>query len=105
MPIPAAGLAAARGKNKVVMTLKDGSGKPISGAKVSITFYMAAMPSMGMAAMRAQADAKDQGDGTYIADIDLESGGTWQVSIAVTKDGKPLAGKQFNVSVSGPMAM
>ncbi len=95
----------ARGKNKVVMTLKDGSGKAISGAQVSITFYMAAMPSMSMAAMRAQADAKEQGEGTYSTDIDLESGGTWQVTIAVTKDGKPLAGKQFNVSVSGPMAM
>lgn len=96
---------AARGKNKVVVTLKDGTGKPVAGAQVSITFYMAAMPSMGMAAMRAQANAVDNGDSTYSAEIDLESGGTWQVTIAAAREGKPLANKQFNVSVSGPMAM
>lgn len=95
----------ARGKNKVAVIIRDGSGKPVAGAQVSITFYMAAMPSMGMTAMRAQATAVDQGGGTYGAEADLESGGTWQVTISAVKDGKPLASKQFNVSVSGPMAM
>ena len=39
---------------------------------------MAAMPAMGMAALRAQASPMDQGNGTYLGDIDLQSGGTWQ---------------------------
>ena len=60
---------------------------------------------MGMAAMRAQATAADQGNGVYAADLELQSGGTWQVSVTATKDGKTLATKQLNSSVSGPMAM
>jgi Cu(I)/Ag(I) efflux system membrane fusion protein/cobalt-zinc-cadmium efflux system membrane fusion protein len=95
----------ARGKNKLHLTLKDSTGKPIAGAQVSVTFYMAAMPSMGMAAMRAQVVAADQGNGIYAADLELQSGGTWQVSITATKDGRTLTTKQFNSSVSGPMAM
>jgi Cu(I)/Ag(I) efflux system membrane fusion protein/cobalt-zinc-cadmium efflux system membrane fusion protein len=77
----------------------------MSGAQVSVTFYMAAMPAMGMAAMRAQSNLIDRGNGTYEGNIDLQSGGTWQVSITASKAGQAIAGKQFNVSVSGPMAM
>src|SRR6266851_4233403 len=95
----------ARGKNKLRLTLKDSTGKPIAGAQVSVTFYIAAMPSMGMAAMRAQATAADQSNGVYVAELELQSGGTWQVSITAAKDGRTLATKQFNSSVSGPMAM
>jgi Cu(I)/Ag(I) efflux system membrane fusion protein/cobalt-zinc-cadmium efflux system membrane fusion protein len=95
----------ARGKNRLRLTLKDAAGKPIAGAQVSVTFYMAAMPSMGMAAMRAQAAATDQGNGVYAADMELQSGGSWQVTITAAKDGRTLATKQFNSSVSGSMAM
>jgi Cu(I)/Ag(I) efflux system membrane fusion protein/cobalt-zinc-cadmium efflux system membrane fusion protein len=94
-----------RGKNKLSATLKDGSGKPVAGARVEVTFYMAAMPAMGMAAMRAQSTLPDRGNGTYAGNIDLGSGGTWQVTVTATKDGQTIAGKQYNVSVSGPMAM
>src|SRR6266851_1493846 len=95
----------ARGTNKLIVTLKDSAGKPLAGAQVSVTFYMAAMPSMGMAAVKAQSTLTDQGNGTYSGTIDLQSGGTWQVTITATKDGQPVANKQFNATVSGPMAM
>ncbi len=95
----------ARGKNKLIVTLKDAADKPLAGAQVSVTFYMAAMPAMGMAAVKAQSTLTDQGDGTYSGTIDLQSGGTWQVTITATKDGQPVANKQFNATVSGPMAM
>jgi Cu(I)/Ag(I) efflux system membrane fusion protein/cobalt-zinc-cadmium efflux system membrane fusion protein len=95
----------ARGKNKLTVALKEVTGKPLSGAQVSVTFYMAAMPSMGMAAVKAQSNLTDEGKGTYTGSIDLQSGGTWQVTVAATKDGQAVAGKQLNVSVSGPMAM
>ena len=75
------------------------------GARVSVTFYMAAMPAMGMAAMKTQSDLTDQGNGTYEGNIELPSGGTWQVTITASKGGQVVAGKQFNVSVSGTMAM
>jgi RND family efflux transporter MFP subunit len=94
-----------RGGNKLTVTLKQRTGKPLAGAQVSVTFYMAAMPSMGMAAMKAQSALTDKGNGTYEGNIDLQSGGTWQVTIAVSKDGQTIAGKQINVSAAGPMAM
>ncbi len=94
-----------RGKNKLTAILKRGTGKPLAGAKVSVTFYMAAMPSMGMAAMKAQSTLSDKGNGTYEGSIDLQSGGTWQVTVSATKDGQAIAGKQLNVTAAGPMAM
>jgi hypothetical protein len=89
----------------VTVTLKEGTGKPLPGAQVSVTFYMAAMPSMGMAALKAESTLTDKGDGTYAGSIDLQSGGTWQVTVAATKDGQAIAGKQINISAAGPMAM
>src|SRR5205085_5190202 len=40
-----------RGSNTIRVKLSDSNGSPISGAEVSVTFYMPAMPAMGMAAM------------------------------------------------------
>jgi multidrug efflux pump subunit AcrA (membrane-fusion protein) len=94
-----------RGHNKVSVNIRDFKGTPISGAQVTISFYMAAMPAMGMAGMRAQGTAVDQGKGTYSANIDLPSGGTWSLTITASKGGNTIATKQVNVSASGSMAM
>jgi membrane fusion protein, copper/silver efflux system len=94
-----------RGHNKVTVTLRDPKGAPISGAQVTVSFYMAAMPSMGMTAMRAQGAADDQGNGIYATNIELPSGGTWSLTIAASKGGHPIATKQVDVSASGSMAM
>src|SRR6266436_366126 len=95
----------ARGHNKVIVTLRDSKGAPISGAQVTLSFYMAAMPAMGMAAMRAQGTGVDQGNGKYAASIELPSGGTWSLTITASKDGNTIATKEMNVSASGSMAM
>jgi len=94
-----------RGHNKVIVTLRDSKGAAISGAQLTVSFYMAAMPAMGMAAMRAQSAAEDQGNGTYAANIELPSGGTWSLTITASKNGHPIATKQVDVSASGSMAM
>ena len=94
-----------RGHNKVIVTLRDSKGAPISGGKVTVSFYMAAMPAMGMAAMRAQAVADDQGNGIYAANIELLSGGTWSLTLVASKGGNTIATKQMDVSASGSMAM
>jgi RND family efflux transporter MFP subunit len=94
-----------RGYNKAIVMLRDSKGAPISGAQVTVSFYMAAMPAMGMAAMRAQGAAVDQGKGTYAANIELPSGGTWSLTITASKGGQPIATKQMDVSASGSMAM
>jgi Cu(I)/Ag(I) efflux system membrane fusion protein/cobalt-zinc-cadmium efflux system membrane fusion protein len=111
-PVPQASIAftsdpnpLVRGHNKVIVTLRDSKGAPISGAKVTVTFYMAAMPAMGMAAMRAQAIADDRGNGAYAANIELLSGGTWSLTIVASKGGHTIATRQMDVSASGSMAM
>src|SRR3984957_226621 len=94
-----------RGHNKAIVTIRDSKGAPISDAQVTASFYMAAMPAMGMAAMRAEGTAVDQGNGTYAANIELPSGGTWGLTITASKGGQPIATKQVDVSASGSMAM
>jgi len=92
-----------RGSNVVLITLKDSSGKPIEGADVSVVFFMAAMPAMQMAAMKAEAKGKEQTAGKYAATVELPAGGTWQVTVVANKGGQQLASHDFSVSATGPM--
>jgi len=69
----------------------DANGAPISGAEVSATFFMPAMPAMGMAAMRTPMSLSDKGNGLYEGSGQLESGGTWQVTILAKKNGQLIA--------------
>jgi len=94
-----------RGHNSVVVTLLDSKGQPISGATVTVTFYMAAMPAMGMTAMRDTSVADEQGRGVYATGVDLQSGGTWSLTIVAVKDGQTIATRQMDVSATGPMSM
>jgi Cu(I)/Ag(I) efflux system membrane fusion protein/cobalt-zinc-cadmium efflux system membrane fusion protein len=64
---------------------------------------MAAMPAMGMAAMKTTATLTDKANGMYEGSGDLGSGGTWQVTITALKNGQTLASKQMNVSATGGM--
>jgi RND family efflux transporter MFP subunit len=92
-----------KGGNMFRVKLTDSSGKPISAAQVTVTFYMPAMPAMAMATMRTTASLNDKGNGLYEGNGDLGSGGTWQVSITAQKNGQTLASKQLNVSATGGM--
>ena len=92
-----------KGGNTFRVKLTDGSGKPITGAQVTVTFYMPAMPAMGMAAMKTAATLTDKGGGLYEGSGELGSGGTWQVTITAQKNGQALASKQMNMSATGGM--
>ena len=92
-----------KGGNTFRVKLTDASGKPIAGAQVTVTFYMPAMPAMGMAAMDTKAVLTDKGNGLYEGSGELGSGGTWQVTITAQKNGQTLATKQMNVSATGGM--
>lgn len=92
-----------KGGNTFRVKLTDGSGKPVAGAQVTVTFFMPGMPSMGMAAMKTTATLTDKGNGQYEGTGDLGSGGTWQVTITAQQNGQTLASKQMNVSATGGM--
>jgi Cu(I)/Ag(I) efflux system membrane fusion protein/cobalt-zinc-cadmium efflux system membrane fusion protein len=92
-----------KGSNVFRVKLTDTKGAPIAGAQVSVNFFMAAMPAMGMAAMRSDVTCTDKGNGVYEGPGQLASGGTWQVTIRATKDGQTIASKQFSVNATGGM--
>lgn len=92
-----------KGSNVFRVKVTDKSGSPISGAQVSVTFFMPAMPAMGMAAMRTSLDLSDKGNGFYEGSGTLESGGTWQVTIIAKKNDRTIGTKQFNVNATGGM--
>jgi len=92
-----------KGSNVFRVKLSDSSGAPISGAQVSVTFFMPAMSAMGMAAMRIPVTLSQKGAGMYEGSGQLESGGTWQVTIVARKDGQTIATKQLSVNATGGM--
>jgi Cu(I)/Ag(I) efflux system membrane fusion protein/cobalt-zinc-cadmium efflux system membrane fusion protein len=92
-----------RGGNKIRVKLADGGGGPLAGARVTVTFFMPAMPAMGMGAMRVVSELSDKGGGLYEGRAELESGGTWQVTIVALKDGQTLVNRQLRVDAEGGM--
>jgi Cu(I)/Ag(I) efflux system membrane fusion protein/cobalt-zinc-cadmium efflux system membrane fusion protein len=91
-----------KGSNIVRVKLAGQDGKPITGANVTVTFFMAAMPAMGMASMKTVINANDKG-GMYEGKADLGSGGTWQVTIRAQQNGQTIANKQLTLNATGGM--
>ena len=92
-----------KGSNTVRVRVTSQDGKAIAGANVTVTFFMPAMPAMGMAAMKTVIHAADKGGGMYEGSGDLGSGGTWQVSITATLNGQIIANKQMTMNATGGM--
>ncbi|HEX3704596.1 MAG TPA: efflux RND transporter periplasmic adaptor subunit [Vicinamibacterales bacterium] len=92
-----------KGANTVRMTLTSANGQGVGGAQVTVTFFMAAMPAMGMAAMKTVVTAADKGGGLYEGAGALGSGGTWHVTITATQNGQTIATKQLSVNATGGM--
>ncbi|HJS89752.1 MAG TPA: efflux RND transporter periplasmic adaptor subunit [Steroidobacteraceae bacterium] len=91
------------GRNGLRVKLTTAKGAPIAGAQVTATFFMAAMPAMGMAAHRVAAQLADRGSGAYEGSIELPGGGAWQVTVVAQKSGETIAMKQLSVAVAGGM--
>jgi Cu(I)/Ag(I) efflux system membrane fusion protein/cobalt-zinc-cadmium efflux system membrane fusion protein len=92
-----------KGTNRFRVHLTGTGNAPVTGADVTVTFYMAAMPAMGMAAMNTTAKLSDKGNGLYEGSGSLGSGGTWQVTVTVQKNGQVIATKQLRVNATGGM--
>jgi RND family efflux transporter MFP subunit len=92
-----------KGSNTIRVKLTGQDGKPIAEANVTVTFYMAAMPAMGMAAMKTVINTSDKGGGMYEGKGDLGSGGTWQVTVKAQQNGQTIANKQLTLNATGGM--
>lgn len=92
-----------KGSNVFHVKLTSANGEAVDGADVTVTFYMPAMPAMGMAAMKTTARLTPAGGGVYQGQGDLGSGGSWQVTITAQKGGRTIAVKQMRVDATGGM--
>jgi Cu(I)/Ag(I) efflux system membrane fusion protein/cobalt-zinc-cadmium efflux system membrane fusion protein len=94
---------AQKGSNTGRVKLTDPEGNPISGAEVTTTFFMAAMPSMNMPEMKIVIKGMDKGAGMYEGEGDLGSGGIWQVTVTAKQNGETIAIKKLTVKATGGM--
>jgi nitrogen fixation protein FixH len=94
---------AQKGSNTMRVKLTDQTGRPISGAEVTVTFFMPAMPSMNMAAMKTVIKGTDKGEGMYEGKGDLGSGGIWQVTITARQNSQIIGSKKVTVKATGGM--
>jgi Cu(I)/Ag(I) efflux system membrane fusion protein/cobalt-zinc-cadmium efflux system membrane fusion protein len=92
-----------KGGNTFRVRLTGSNGAPLGGAQVSVTFFMPAMPAMGMAAMKTDVELSDKGAGLYEGAGNLGSGGTWQVTLIARQNGRVIGSKRFTVNAEGGM--
>jgi multidrug efflux pump subunit AcrA (membrane-fusion protein) len=92
-----------KGTNLYRVRMSTSDGSPLTGAQVSVRSYMAGMPEMGMAAMNVVTPLAEKGNGVYEAQVTLESGGTWKLTITALKNGAALATKQLSLQAQGAM--
>jgi RND family efflux transporter MFP subunit len=85
------------GANDLEVALKDNQGQPVTDAVVEVTFFMPAMPSMGMPAMRSAATLTHGGAGVYRASGEVPGPGRWDVTVAVTRAGQRAGTKKFSI--------
>ena len=90
-----------QGNNTFRVKLAGPDAPSIAGAQVTVTFFMPAMPAMGMAAMRNVTTLSDKGGGVYEGPGQIQMGGTWQVTVLATKNGQTIAQKQISVTAEG----
>jgi hypothetical protein len=77
------------------VTVKDTAGKPVTDATVSVVLFMPAMPRMP--AMRHEAKLGHTADGVYRGPGQIMMAGAWEVTVTVTRGGKPVS-KQFGLT-------
>ena len=87
------------GENVVRVTVKGEDGKPVSEAKVQLTYTM---PMPGM--LPATVPMNRGKDGTYEAKVNLGMGGQWDLTIIVQRPGQAEIKENFSVTAGGGMS-
>lgn len=85
------------GGNTVEVTVKDAKGAPVKDANVEVRFHMAAMPTMSMPEMQSLFATTHVADGVYRGKGNLVMGGSWEVTVTVTRGAERPARKKFTV--------
>jgi RND family efflux transporter MFP subunit len=85
------------GENQLEATVKDAGGTPIDDAEISVRFFLPAMPTMNMPAMRSDAKLSPAGGGVYRGTGHVMMAGRWDATVTVTRGGQRLGTKQLLV--------
>jgi multidrug efflux pump subunit AcrA (membrane-fusion protein) len=85
------------GENQFEVSVKDPAGTPIDGAEVTLQFFMAAMPTMNMPAMKNDIKLSAAGAGTYRGTGPIMTAGRWDMTIGVSRNGQRVGSKQLSV--------
>lgn len=85
------------GENQLEAVVTTPEGTPVTDAEVSVVFFMAAMPSMNMPAMRTEARLVHAGGGVYRGTGQVMMAGRWDVTVNVLRDGRRIGSQQTSV--------
>jgi len=85
------------GDNQFEAIVRDAKGAPVNDAEVSVQFFMPAMPTMNMPAMRSETKLAPAGAGVYRAPGQVMMAGQWQATVTVARAGQRLGSKQIPV--------
>jgi Cu(I)/Ag(I) efflux system membrane fusion protein/cobalt-zinc-cadmium efflux system membrane fusion protein len=85
------------GENMFEATLKDPGGAPIEDARVEVTLFMPAMPTMNMPPMRHQFAIPRVAAGVYRGPGQVMAAGQWQVTVTATQAGRPVVTLNHNL--------
>jgi RND family efflux transporter MFP subunit len=86
------------GETPFEVAVKDAKGQPVADADVSVLFFMPAMPTMNMPAMRNETKLPHAGGGVYKGSGQVMMAGRWDVTVTVTRGGQAVGRKQFAVT-------
>lgn len=92
-----------KGSNLYHVKLTTADGSPVTGAQVSVRSFLPGMPQMGMAPIIVVTPLSEKGGGTYEGQANLDSAGTWQLTVTAIKDGVVLVTKQLSLNAEGGM--
>lgn len=85
------------GENQLEGVVKMPDGTPVTDAEVSVVFFMAAMPTMNMPAMRNEAKLAHAGNGVYRGTGQVMMAGRWDVTVNVLRGGQRIGSQQVSV--------
>lgn len=85
------------GENQLEAVVKTAGGTPVTDADVIVVFFMAAMPTMNMPAMRNEASLTHSGNGVYRGTGQVMMAGRWDVTVNVVRDGQRIGSQQTSV--------